>query len=61
MLTSSVNEAIAFVRSYPALAAPDFQLIWLPVPVLGEGPTDAGGVELLLAAYGTKLCDPVVV
>ncbi|HJY45259.1 MAG TPA: GMC family oxidoreductase N-terminal domain-containing protein [Propionibacteriaceae bacterium] len=53
LLTSSVNEAIAFVRSDPALAAPDLGLILLPVPVLGEGltpPTAHGftiGVELL--------------
>ncbi len=48
MLTSSVNEAIAFVRSDPGLAAPDFELIWLPVPVLGEGLTlpPAHGVTL---------------
>jgi choline dehydrogenase len=32
MLTSSVNEAVAFVRSDPALAAPDIELVWLPVP-----------------------------
>ena len=36
MLTSSVNEAVAFVRSDPALAAPDLELVWLPVPLLGE-------------------------
>jgi choline dehydrogenase len=53
MLTSSVNEAVAFVRSDPALAAPDLELVWLPVPLLGEGltpPPDHGlslGVELL--------------
>ena len=29
MLTSSVNEAVAFVRSDPALAAPDLELVWL--------------------------------
>jgi choline dehydrogenase len=39
MLTSSVNEAVAFVRSDPALAAPDLELVWLPVPPLGEGLT----------------------
>jgi choline dehydrogenase len=39
MLTSSINEAIAFVRSDPALTAPDLELIWLPVPFLGEGLT----------------------
>ena len=54
MLTSSVNEAVAFVRSDPALAAPDVELVWLPVPLLGEGrltpPPGHGltaGVELL--------------
>jgi choline dehydrogenase len=39
MLTSSVNEAIAYVRSDPALAAPDFELIWLPAPLLDGGLT----------------------
>ena len=38
MLTSSVNEAVAFVRSDPALAAPNIELVWLPVPVPGGGP-----------------------
>ena len=53
LLTSSVNEAVAFLRSDPALAAPDLELVWLPVPLLGEGltpPTRHGltlGVELL--------------
>jgi choline dehydrogenase len=48
MLTSSINEAVAFVRSDPALAAPDVELVWLPVPVLGEGltPPPAHGVTL---------------
>jgi choline dehydrogenase len=49
MLTSSVNEAIAFVRSNPALAAPDLELIWLPVPFLGEGLTPPPGHGLTLA------------
>ena len=35
MLTSNVAEAVAFVRSDPALTAPDLELVWLPVPVLG--------------------------
>ena len=53
LLTSSVNEAVAFLRSDPALTAPDLELVWLPVPLLGEGltpPTRHGltlGVELL--------------
>ena len=48
MLTSSINEAIAFVRSDPALTAPDLELIWLPVPFLGEGltPPPAHGLTL---------------
>jgi choline dehydrogenase len=49
MLTSSINEAIAPVRSDPALAAPDFELIWLPVPVLGEGLTPPSAHGLTLA------------
>ena len=43
MLTSSMNEAVAFVRSDPALAAPDLELVWLPVPLLGEGLTPPPG------------------
>jgi choline dehydrogenase len=48
MLTSSINEAIAFVRSDPALTAPDLELIWLPVPFLGEGltPPPAHGLSV---------------
>jgi choline dehydrogenase len=45
MLTSSINEAIAFVRSDPGLTAPDLELIWLPVPFLDGGlkpPPDHG-------------------
>ena len=49
MLTSSVNEAVAFVRSDPALAAPDLELVWLPVPFLGEGLTPPPGHGLTLA------------
>ena len=49
MLTSSVDEAVAFVRSDPALAAPDIELIWLPVPFLGEGLTPAPAHGLTLA------------
>ena len=36
MLTSSLNEAVAFVRTDPALAAPDIELVWLPAPLLGD-------------------------
>ena len=55
MLTSTVNEAVAFLRSDPALAAPDLELVWLPVPVLGEGltPPSAHGVTL-----GVELLQP---
>jgi choline dehydrogenase len=49
MLTSSVNEAVAFVRSDPALTAPDLELVWLPVPLLGEGLTPPPGHGLSLA------------
>ena len=55
MLTSSVNEAVAFVRSDPALAAPDLELVWLPVPVLGEGLTPPPGHGLTL---GVELLQP---
>jgi choline dehydrogenase len=34
MLTSNKCEAVAFVRSDPPLAAPDYELIWFPVPFL---------------------------
>ncbi|MCC7540793.1 MAG: GMC family oxidoreductase N-terminal domain-containing protein, partial [Deltaproteobacteria bacterium] len=53
MLTSSVAEAAAFVRSRPDLAAPDIELVWAPVPFVDHGrakPTGHGvtlGVVLL--------------
>lgn len=49
MLTSSVNEAVAFVRSDPAQAAPDLEFVWLPVPLLGEGLTPPPGHGMTLA------------
>jgi choline dehydrogenase len=55
MLTSSVNEAVAFVRSDPALAAPNIELVWLPVPVLGEGLTPPPGHGLTV---GVELLQP---
>ena len=55
MLTSSINEAVAFVRSDPALAAPDLELVWLPVPVLGEGLTPPPGHGVTL---GVELLQP---
>ena len=36
-LTSSVAEAVAFVRSDDRLRAPDLELVFLPVPFLDEG------------------------
>jgi choline dehydrogenase len=38
-LTSNVAEAVAFVRSDPALVAPDLELIFAPVPFEDEGTT----------------------
>ena len=55
MLTSSVNEAVAFVRTDPALAAPDIELVWLPVPLLGEGLTPPPGHGLTV---GVELLQP---
>ena len=55
MLTSSVNEAVAFVRSDPALAAPDLELVWLPVPLLGGGLTPPPGHGVTL---GVELLQP---
>jgi choline dehydrogenase len=55
MLTSSVNEAVAFVRSDPALPAPDLELVWLPVPLLGGGLTAPSGHGLTL---GVELLQP---
>lgn len=37
MLTSNIGEAYGFVRSDPDLPAPDLELIFVPVPFLGEG------------------------
>jgi choline dehydrogenase len=51
MLTSSVNEAVAFVRSHPALTAPDLELVWLPVPFLDEGLTPPPAHGLSLAVF----------
>jgi choline dehydrogenase len=55
MLTFSVNEAVAFLRSEPALAAPDLELVWLPVPLLGDGLTPPPGHGLTL---GVELLQP---
>ncbi|MFD7862918.1 GMC family oxidoreductase [Streptomyces sp. NPDC059783] len=52
-LTSNLAEAVAFVRSDPALAAPDLELIFAPAPFIEHGltaPTEHGltiGVVLL--------------
>ncbi|MFD5517335.1 GMC family oxidoreductase [Streptomyces sp. NPDC127066] len=37
MLTSNVGEAYGFVRSRPDLELPDIEIIFAPVPFLGEG------------------------
>lgn len=55
MLTSNVGEAVAFLRSDPALAAPDLELVWLPVPVAGHGLTPPPGHGLSL---GVLLLQP---
>ncbi len=36
-LTSNVGEAVAFLRSDPALPAPDLELIFAPAPFIGHG------------------------
>ena len=58
MLTSSVNEAVAFVRSDPALAAPDLELVWLPVPLLGEGPEGVIPAPAHGVTMGVELLQP---
>jgi choline dehydrogenase len=55
MLTSNVAEAVAFVRSDPALTAPDLELVWLPVPFAGHGLTPPPGHGLSL---GVLLLQP---
>lgn len=42
-LTSNVAEAVAFVRTDPALAAPDVELVFAPVPFLDHGLTPPAG------------------
>ncbi|RSS54641.1 GMC family oxidoreductase [Streptomyces sp. WAC06614] len=37
MLTSNVGEAYGFVRSRPDLALPDLEILFAPVPFLGQG------------------------
>jgi choline dehydrogenase len=56
MLTSSINEATAFVRTDPALTAPDLELIWFPVPFVGEGltPPPAHGLSLAVVFLEPK-------
>jgi choline dehydrogenase-like flavoprotein len=49
MLTSNKCEAVAFVRSDPPLAAPDYELMWFPIPFLGGGLTPPPGHGLSLA------------
>ncbi|MHA4853898.1 GMC family oxidoreductase [Rhodococcus sp. MSC1_016] len=46
MLTSNVAEAFGFVRSDPALQAPDLELLFAPAPFVKEGlePAQASGI-----------------
>ena len=37
MLTSNLMEAYGFIRSRPSLAAPDIELLFAPVGMVGEG------------------------
>jgi choline dehydrogenase len=55
MLTSNVGEAVAFVRSDPALDAPDLELIFAPVPFLDHGRTPPPGHGLTI---GVVLLQP---
>lgn len=50
MLTSNVAEAAAFVRSDPALEAPDLELIWAPVPYIDHGAVKPTGHGVSIAA-----------
>jgi len=47
-LTSNVGEAVAFVHSDPALAAPDLELLWAPIPrsYRGVSADDTHGVTI---------------
>jgi choline dehydrogenase len=50
MLTSNVGEAMAFLRSSPALEAPDIQLIFAPVPFMNHGMTVPPGHGVTIGA-----------
>jgi choline dehydrogenase len=50
MLTSSVAEGVAFVRSDPSLSAPDLELLFAPVPFVDHGKTAPAGHGLTLGA-----------
>jgi choline dehydrogenase len=43
MLTSNVGEAVAFIRSEPALAVPDLELVFAPVPFIQHGLVEPPG------------------
>jgi choline dehydrogenase len=48
MLTSNVGEAVAFGRSDPALAVPDLEFIFAPVPFIDHGQVDPPGHGLTI-------------
>ena len=50
MLTSSVAEAHAFVRSEPAIDLPDLEILFAPVPFLDHGGTTPPGHGYTIAA-----------
>jgi choline dehydrogenase len=50
LLTSNVGEAHAFLQSDPALAGPDIELIFAPVPFLDHGTTEPEGHGYTIAA-----------
>jgi choline dehydrogenase len=50
MLTSSVAEGVAFVRSRPDLTAPDLELLFAPVPFVDHGKTAPSGHGITLGA-----------
>lgn len=50
MLTSNVGEAYGFVRSRPELELPDIEIIFAPVPFIGEGLVKPSGHGVTVGA-----------
>src|SRR5689334_12452513 len=50
MLTSNVGEAYGFVRSTPELELPDLEIIFAPVPFIGEGLVKPSGHGVTVGA-----------